>query len=235
MKIIPFLTMAGLICAGTQAYAQGGYEGVFAPPAAEVTGKAPPPADEANNSAYEGVLAPAPQAQPLTTRAAIEKPAPLAQTTLAPTPQMSTRSPYSSEVPLATSAQSLQLLSQAHGWQKERLREPQKLSPEKLALLENSVRNQGRPPIELMIEKKLEVLMPLVQNPALPAQQRADNAHKAYKELNTLAEGLRAKKGISDATYKKVGLSEAYVQRERQTTENALTMLDNVLRELKKY
>lgn len=204
--LVAAVMAGGMACAFPALAADDGYAGVVAPSDDDTPGKSPAQMNSAPAPGYAGVTADTPSDQ------------------AAPTDQY-TAIPHTNEV-----IQDLGTASMVHGIIE---RAPDVKAPNVDFSKAHHSSIAGKPAVEDMVENKIARAMASVSNKNISDDQRAENAKSAYKNLASVADGLRYKQTISDDTYKSLGLTDKYIDDERSGNANALTQLDAALATLK--
>lgn len=93
----------------------------------------------------------------------------------------------------------------------------------------------GKPAIEYVASQQVAQAMSSVNNEKLSDAERTTNARNAYQNLSSFADGLRSKQAIPDNIYKSMGLTDDYINDERNGNAAALTHLDAALSTLKSF
>lgn len=243
-----------------QVWAQdSGYEGLIAAPPSETPAPTPettaPPAPD--DTGYSGLLAPAPSAN---SNGQAPKPQePIGYSGIIPgyvgdnsasgsspppekqQPQMST-TPGGGQPATPKTSDDLKNMAAIHAQDLDGNGIPDDL--EKVGKVSEKVaRTLGTPyerienmlPTEYMAKQNIDQLMAGVRDNKVPPKARAENARKAHRSLETLADGLRFKKLVPDKTYRDMGLPDSFINEEKEGNEKALVRLNEALNELKEY
>jgi len=140
------------------------------------------------------------------------------------------------------SSDDLKSLAQRYGYDRDGdllpdvLRKPKVLSKGVKSMLAGPrIRIKGKLPMVYMIEQKIAKLMSKVESKNISTEVRTENARKAYNELAVFARGLRSKKAVPNNIYRRMGLSETFIEEEKTGTSNALDQLNKTLKKLKEY
>lgn len=226
------------------------YEGVVAPPAEDST---PAPA---SSSGYSGVIAPKipdraalPPAgykgllpgsvqQPSVQKDALAQPS--QQTAMPATADEESLRPQFGQRRGISTAEELKALAEQNSLYKGLdINSPEfsnmmKLPPRVQALTDGPrSRIEGLLPTEYVTKAQVEETLKALKNNVLSAEARRDLAKKSYDALSMSIESLRYKKSIPEIFYKKMGVSDVFLQEEREGDQNALRRLEAALEEIK--
>lgn len=91
----------------------------------------------------------------------------------------------------------------------------------------------GMLPMELMAKTQIEKVMASVNHPQLTPEQRQQNARSGYNMLLTYADGIMTRRAVPEAVYKKMGLSDTFLEEEREANERALARLEEAFKVLR--
>jgi hypothetical protein len=107
-------------------------------------------------------------------------------------------------------------------------------SPTQLGIKEpQQLRIGGMLPAELMAATEIERVMASVNHPQLTPDQRQTNARNGYSRLMMLADGIMTRSGVPDSLYTKMGMSEVFLEEEREANERALTRFEEAFKILR--
>ena len=191
------------------------------------------PAMAAEGGGYDGLIAPAaPDNAPDSTAAGTDNDSSgVVASPTAEQPQTYTRAPGASK-PI----HDLRVMSLIHGNDPDGTGVPSGLKGPQVDFSATTHKVvEGKPAMEYMTEKRIEGAMASINDKNISPDQRDENARAAYKNLSTLADGLRYKQTIPDRVYKQMQLSDSYISDEHAGNAAALSQLDAALATLKPY
>lgn len=90
-------------------------------------------------------------------------------------------------------------------------------------------------PTEFAMKKSIDAVMAMVGNKSLSKEVRLEQAKNGYDNLSQLMTGLRSKRAIPDTIYKKMGLSDVYINEQKEGIDAALIRLDKATKDLEQY
>jgi len=94
-------------------------------------------------------------------------------------------------------------------------------------------RINGLLPVELMAKTQVEKVLASVNHPQLTPEQRQDNARNGYNLLLSYADGIMTRRSVPEAIYKKMGMSDTFLEEEREGSERALARLEEAFKVLR--
>ena len=232
--------------------AADGYDGLMAPTQPERGNR-----NTQEPPGYEGLMGgrvqQRPVEEPATDNAATQQPA--ARANAAATPQVQPRTPTARapaqtarpELPMSprpgrvklgpvSSADQLRLLASLAGKKLDLDKMTADIQPS-AALLgipeAKRTRINGMLPMELMAKSQIDRTMALLNNPQLTAEQRRAAARQSYNQMMMLADGVITRRSVPDALYKKMGMSDEFLQEEREGNERALARFEEAFKVLR--
>ncbi len=226
---VAVLVAGGVLWPSLMSYAEdnnGGYAGLFAPASntpdnaqSNSSGAAVAPPI---NSGYEGLIS-----GPATTQQAPQE----QRQNTPPPPQMAAVPPSPFDEPTP----SVQHVQQPVDASSIIANAPQ-IEPIKVdfsGLTPNTV--NGMPSMEYATEQAIKNSIASVNDIHLSVKERLKNAHQAYQNLSSLADGLRVKLNIPYHIYKGMGLSDDYIRGVRKDNIASLRALNTALQSLRPY
>lgn len=91
----------------------------------------------------------------------------------------------------------------------------------------------GMLPMELMAKSQIDKAMAVLNNPQLTQEQKQLAARQSYNQMMIMADGIITRRSVPDALYKKMGMSEQFMQEEREGNERALARFEEAFKVLR--
>lgn len=135
-----------------------------------------------------------------------------------------------------TSADQLRLLASLAGKKLdlEKMTEDIKPSAAMLGLPDaKRPRLGGMLPMELMAKSQIDKAMAVLNNPQLTPEQRQLAARQSYNQMMIMADGIITRRSVPEAIYKKMGMSDQFLQEEREGNERALARFEEAFKILR--
>lgn len=88
-------------------------------------------------------------------------------------------------------------------------------------------------PMELMAKSQIDKTMAVLNNPKLTAEQKQMAAKQSYEQMKMLADGIITRRSVPESIYKKMGMSEQFLQEEREGNERALARFEEAFKVLR--
>ncbi len=206
-----------------------GYEGLMG---GSIPQRAPDPVETDNRATApaRGNTAASPAA-PAARNPAAARPAQTARPELPMTPR-----PGRLKMGNVTSADQLRLLASLAGKKLDLEKMTADIKPSAAMLgLPDAKRPRlgGMLPMELMAKSQIDKAMALLNNPQLTAEQRQAAARQSYNQMMIMADGIITRRSVPEAIYKKMGMSEQFLQEEREGNERALARFEEAFKVLR--
>lgn len=207
-----------------------GYEGVMPGHVPQRQEQSAPEPDNAATQPARGNTAASPAAR-APAAAAARRPAQTARPELPMTPR-----PGRLKLGNVSSAEQLRLLASLAGKRLdlEKMTADIKPSAALLGLPDaKRPRTNNMLPMELMAKNQIDKTMAVLNNPRLTPEQKKLAAQQSYEQMKMLADGIITRRSVPEAIYKKMGMSEQFLQEEREGNERALARFEEAFKILR--
>lgn len=207
-----------------------GYEGLMG---GSVPQRAPEPVEPDNTATTpaRGNTAATPRAPAARNPAAAARPVQTTRPELPMTPR-----PGRLKMGNVASADQLRLLASLAGKKLDLEKMTADIKPSAAMLgLEDAKRPRlgGMLPMELMAKSQIDKTMALLNNPQLTPEQRQAAARQSYNQMMIMADGIITRRSVPEAIYKKMGMSDQFLQEEREGNERALARFEEAFKVLR--